>query len=245
MSVSLVTLNIEGNRHLDRFIPVLRELQPSVVCLQELYEVDCERIAHELGMTFVKYVPTVRVEKPSNYANMVPRGKWGIGLMTSLKVTNTETFTYGPFSDLKVFQEPNDPVPSLIVVELHDGEKTYTIATTHFTWSPGGQTTDRQLEDFERLKPILANYPELVLCGDFNAPRGREMFSLFETLFKDNVPKDVTTTIDNTLHYAGDKNLQLVVDSIFSTTGYQVSNVQVLSGVSDHMGIYASISQAT
>ncbi|MDQ5951411.1 MAG: hypothetical protein QG639_692, partial [Patescibacteria group bacterium] len=131
-----------------------------------------------------------------------------------------------------------------IVATVSEGGEEYRIATTHFTWSPAGNTTDAQREDFARLKAILLQYKDLVLCGDFNAPRGREMFSSFESLYKDNVPKEVTTTIDKDLHYAGDKNLQLVVDSIFTTPHYQVSEVKMLSGVSDHLGIFGVLSKS-
>lgn len=243
MAERLITLNIEGNKHFDRFLPVLKNLNPSIVCFQELYEVDCNYLAQELGMSAYQYLPTVKVEKPSDYENMRPRGNWGIGMMTKLDVKQWETFRYGPDSELKVFEQPNDPVPSIIIACLSNGKEEYQIASTHFTWSNHGEATDRQRQDFTNLQAILANYPELVLCGDFNAPRGREIFSLFETLFKDNVPAEVTTTIDNDLHYAH-KNLQLVVDTIFTTPGYQASNVQILNGVSDHMGIYAEISSS-
>ncbi|HEY5810705.1 MAG TPA: endonuclease/exonuclease/phosphatase family protein, partial [Povalibacter sp.] len=93
----------------------------------------------------------------------------------------------------------------------------------------------------QRLKRALAAYPDYVLCGDFNAPRGRPLFSLFtdELGLTDHLPPTVTTTIDPQLHRAG--ALQLVVDTIFSTPHYQVEDVQVLEGISDHKGILATL----
>lgn len=243
MSIKLITLNVEGDKHIHRFLPVLKDLNPDVVCFQELFEVDAPFIANELGMVTSKYVPTMSISQENKYGFNL-KGNWGIGIMTKLEVKESQVFQYGPFSELKVFQQPNDDIRSVIISTLSDGKNDYRIATTHFTWSPAGNITDAQREDFVRLKAILIQYEDLVLCGDFNAPRGREMFSLFEGLYKDNVPKEITTTIDKNLHYAGDKNLQLVVDSIFTTPHYQVKNVQVLNGVSDHMGIYGEIVKA-
>lgn len=240
MAIKLITLNIEGDKHIHRFLPVLKQHKADVICFQELFEIDCSWIAAELGMTQFKYVPTVKIEHENKYG-IAPKGNWGIALMTKLPVSAWNIDYYSDFNELKTFNEPNDNVRSVLFANLGDGEKEYRIATTHFTWSPGGKTTDLQRQDFARLKTILSQYQDLVICGDFNAPRGQEMFSLFEELFTDNVPKEITTTIDPTLHYAGHKNLQFVVDTIFSTPQYRVSNVQIVSGVSDHMGVMGMV----
>lgn len=239
MAEKLVTLNVEGDRHLDRFLAVLRELQPSIVCLQELFEVDVPRVVQELGMSEYRYVPTMMITE-ENRVQFPLKGNWGVALLTKLQVKSWEVFYYSQSSELRVFVEPNDSIRAVIVATLSDGVDEYRVATTHFTWSPDGKPSELQRQDFARLKAILAQYPELILCGDFNAPRGGEMFSLFEQLYTDNVPQDVTTTIDNEWHYAK-KDLQLVVDTIFSTPAYRVSNVQMLSGISDHLGVYGEV----
>lgn len=240
MPIKLVTLNIEGDKHINRFLPQLKKISPDVICFQEMFEADSEMIARELDMTQYKYVPTVKVEKENKYG-ISPRGNWGVCLMTKLTVKRWDVFHYSDFTEQKSFHEPNDVVRSVIVSILSYGENEYRVATTHFTWSPGGEATDLQRQDFARLKDVLNQYEDMVLCGDFNAPRGREIFNLFETLYHDSVPQEITTTIDPTLHYAGDLNLQLVVDTIFTSTHYQVSKVQVLKSLSDHYGIYGEV----
>jgi len=240
MPIKLMTLNIEGDRHLDRFLPVVHTINPDVICLQEVFEVNLERIATELQMTTVKFVPTVIAQQKNQY-HISPLGNWGVAIMTKLAVTDWQVERYSGFRDLKVFQLPNDDVRTIIIGHFSDGAAEYRIATTHFTWTPDGEVTDAQRQDFDRLKPILQRYPELILCGDFNSPRSKEMFGLFETLFKDNLPSEVMTTIDSSLHYAGHLNLQLVVDTIFSTPEYKVTDVQVVSGLSDHKGIVGMV----
>ncbi len=80
-----------------------------------------------------------------------------------------------------------------------------------------------------------------VLCGDFNAPRGGEIFSELAARYRDNIPAQYTTSIDASLHRAGD--LQLMVDGIFTTPEYQASSVLLHSGVSDHYAVTADITK--
>lgn len=239
MPISLLTLNVEGDRHNDRWLPVASGLNLDVLCLQELFKVDCDHIAQELQMWYV-FAPTVVIDETNRYG-FAPKGEWGVGLFSKLPVTSHEIEYYVGGTELKVHKEPNDPSRALISVTVRAEGKDYTIATTHFTWSPEGATTDVQLNDFEGLKKLLKAKKEYVLCGDFNAPRGKKMFNQFLQLgLKDNLPLEVTSTIDETLHYA-QKKLELAVDNIFTTPGYTVSDVQILKRVSDHKGISATI----
>lgn len=234
--LKLITLNVEGDRHLETFLAAFKVFQPAIVCFQEMFEVDIPQVMEELEMTSVKYVPTMTVTNPDNKVGFTPKGNWGVAIMTKLEVKKWEVFYYSESTEVKEFKEPNDSARALIVGTLIDGQQEYRVATTHFTWSSEGQATDLQREDFVRLQEILKQFPDLILCGDFNAPRGREIFSKFEELYHDNVPPETTTTIDSSKHYSG-KVIELVVDSIFTTPHYKVSDVQVISGVSDHMAI--------
>jgi hypothetical protein len=59
-------------------------------------------------------------------------------------------------------------------------------------------------------------------------------------MYKDNVPKEVDSTIDPVLHRA--KDIRYMVDGVFSTPAYKVSEVEVREGVSDHKAILAQVS---
>lgn len=89
----------------------------------------------------------------------------------------------------------------------------------------------------------LLDLTNIIFCGDFNAPRGRQIWSILSSKLKDNVPNEITTTIDGNIHRAG--NLQLVVDGLFTSSNYKVCDVQVISGVSDHCAIVAGIEHST
>ena len=239
MAIKLLTLNIEGDRHLDRVQKVIATHLPDIVCLQEVLEKDCPALA-AVGGCEVKYAVSTLMPAKERSGEARPRS-WGLAILTRVPVHRQIVVYYADDPRIRLFREPNDPRRVVIMTEFeHDGQP-YRIGVTHFTWSVGGDITAEQCADFARLKRVLQPYPDYVLCGDFNAPRGREMFSKFtdELGLIDNLPAHVTTTIDAQFHHAG--ALELAVDNIFSTPEYRVKDVRVLDGISDHKGILAMI----
>ncbi len=255
MSLKVCTVNIEGDRHLHRWPAVIKAEQPDVVCLQEVFEADMEYIELELGMSG-SFFPMMDINQVNKY-HISPRGKWGIALLTNLQVTSPSIseshlaavpvlynggvsgFYYAKSPKVLPFVLPNDASRVFAVgTVLKDGQE-YTVGTTHFTWSGKGETTDEQREDLQTFLNVLQQFPELVFCGDFNAPRGKEIFSELEKYYTDNLPKEIQTTIDLELHYAAP--LYLVVDTIFSTPQYQLTNVRTLQSVSDHNGVVGEV----
>ena len=59
MALSLMCLNIEGTKHLDRIIPFLKEHQPDVFCVQELLEDTIPQLEAVAG-PLCSYAPTMR-----------------------------------------------------------------------------------------------------------------------------------------------------------------------------------------
>ncbi len=118
----------------------------------------------------------------------------------------------------------------------------YRLCNTHFLWTPDGSTSDEQRQALSNMFELLENEKEFVLCGDFNAPRGREIFSTLAQKFKDNVPPEYTSSLDPVLHRAAP--LHLMVDGLFSTPGYNVTGVKMVGGVSDHCALVGHISRA-
>lgn len=242
MPLKLLTLNIEHDRHLDAVAQTMAAHLPDIVCLQEVFEKDCAQLA-AAGDYQVKYaISTLMPEGPAG--NTTPRS-WGLAVLTRVPVHNQTVAYYADDPRIRIFKERNDPRRVVLMTELwHEGQN-YKIGTTHFTWSKDGATTDEQRADFARLKQVLLPFPDYVLCGDFNAPRGGEMFALFtgELGLLDHLPPNITTTIDPNLHYAG--ALELAVDTIFSTPEYRMTDVQVLEGISDHKGILGLVERRT
>ena len=241
MPLKLLTLNIEHDRHLDRVAAAIATHSPDIVCLQEVFEKDCARLA-DVGDYQVKYAISALMPEGSK-GNTSPRS-WGVAVLTRVPVHRQTLAYYSEDPRIRIFKESNDPRRLVLMTEIEREGRFYRIGTTHFTWSMGGAATDDQRADFARLKQVLLPYPHYALCGDFNSPRGREMFARFtdELGLVDHLPADVKSTLDPKFHRV--PTLGLAVDTIFSTPEYRVTDVQVLEGLSDHKGILAQVERS-
>lgn len=233
MSFRIFTLNIEGDKHLDRFLPVAVAKKPHVVFLQEVFEVNMPVIQEKLGMKGWFY-PMVRIEDEHRYG-IAPLGAMGLGVFSNLPIQVSDYYYVGQSSEISIFTEPNSLNRVVACATIDD----YKLATTHFTWSPKGQFTKEQERDWQNLKSHLDTLGEYVLCGDFNAPRGGEMYQVLTTDLKDWVPPEIKSTLDHRWHYAG--KLDLVVDYFLSTSGYKVESVEAISNVSDHKALIGEV----
>jgi endonuclease/exonuclease/phosphatase family metal-dependent hydrolase len=235
LAIKLFSLNIEADRHLDRVRAAIAEHAPDIVCLQEVFEADCARLA-SIAEYRVKFALSSRMPR-----SLGAPADWGIAVLSRVPVRHEEIVCYSEDPRVRIFAAPNDPRRILVTTELDHLGGRYRICTTHFTWSEEGQISGEQIADFHRLEHKLTDYQDYVLCGDFNAPRGREMFAHFTDRLSliDHLPAHVSSTIDGRFHRAGDLNL--AVDTVFATEHYRVSEVQVIDGLSDHKAIIARI----
>lgn len=234
-SIKLITLNIERSKHLDLVLPFLEREQPDVVCLQELCSEDVERFSTVLGAQSYTEPLTIHT---------VDGGEcfFSIAIFSRLPVVGHEVkYYYRASETLSIFElgDRRTINRALLRCDIVKDEVTFRIGTTHFTWTPDGEADDVQREDIENLFTVLETEGDIVFTGDFNAPRGKEIFSRLAERYRDNVPPEYTTSIDGSMHRAG--ALPHMVDGIFSTPGYEVSDVRMVCGVSDHCALVAKV----
>ncbi len=233
--LKIVSLNIELDRHLDRILPFLKKEQPDVILMQEVLAKDISIFEETLGMKSIftglkllLHEGTVHEEKLVTFS--------------ALPIVKSYSAYYrGDGQHLPLIQEGEaaNMDRAILVVEVIKNNKQYCLVNTHFTWTPDGQPSEQQHQDLEALFQLLAPLPPFILCGDFNAPRGGPIFDAIGSRYKDNIPSDVTTTIDKNLHSAGD--LQLVVDGVFSTPQYHIESVKLFDNLSDHWAIVTKV----
>lgn len=236
--IKLVSLNIEMTRHFDRFIPFLEREEPDVIALQEVSEHDFPRLQKIFGMAG-KYEPMMRIIK-LRPGRTLGEGTLGLALFCRFPATFFVSQYSGAPGTVPDEQDDNQNVNGILLgVEFLLDEKKYVIATTHFTWTPDGQASPAQRIDVASLVRTLSAHPEIVFCGDFNAPRGREIWAELTSRYKDNIPLTCVSSIDPLLHRA--KNLRYVVDGLFSSPHYTVSDVRLVDGVSDHKAVVGTI----
>lgn len=243
MPLKLISLNIQGSYHFDKWIPFILKEKPDVLCLQEVFQKDFEMIKKKLGMSgklFLTSNKTVKSVKKINEvlarANTQPGGLEGVAILTNLPCT-IEGYFYvgeGKVPEFDLFAQ-KDRVLVYTTVEKDDTK--FSIATTHFTWSVNGSYDDNQMN---ALKSLLEfDFSDIIFCGDLNAPRGGEVYKQLVRHFKDNIPEDIDSTLDSKIHRKTD--LKLVVDYIFTTPNYKVEEIKVVEGVSDHKAVVALI----
>lgn len=240
--LNLLSVNIEGKRHLDKIERLIEQVRPVVVCMQEVFEDDIPRLIHTLtlglGKKVVTYFTPILLKKENDrtieFGNLIIstlptqayQEQYYLGGRDSLKMHRS-----GIFTDLAL-------VLSSVVVEKD--ETTFQIATTHFCKSESGNiTSDFQRMHIRGLLEKLEALNECIVCGDFNAPRGGEIFTMLANRYTDNINSMYTTSLDPDLHRAGP--LPYMVDGLFTTPEYKVTHMHFETGVSDHYAIVASI----
>jgi endonuclease/exonuclease/phosphatase family metal-dependent hydrolase len=239
-ALKIITLNIEGDNHLDKVIDFLQKEHPDVICLQEVLEKDINRLKINLDMDGI-YVPFKYIDKPNN-ARLTPGNKWGALLLSNLKINSPFVEYYEGAQDflpMHMEGEPNVCNRAILGVKIAKGDTVFQVITTHFTWSRDGETSSIQLSSLDNMLKLLNSKTDFILCGDFNAPRGKEIWGKLAHLYTDNVPSETTSTVDPNLHRV--KNIMYVVDGMFSTKAYSVRDASVIEGVSDHKAIVATV----
>lgn len=237
VKLTILTLNIEGDKHLPAVTRLIQNTKPDVACLQEVFDDDYRRFTKKFDMKG-KFLPTVYIDVPGK-PGFQKRGVFGVAILSRLPGTFEGTYYMKRRQkELPRFRgNPNAGHRALLWQTIGDGP---TIATTHFTWSKGGRATQKQRKELKTLMKLLNTIQPDILCGDFNAPRGGEIWTALTKRLVDNIPPEVTSTIDPRLHYT--KGLNIVVDGFFTKPGNRthVTSIKLVNGVSDHQAIVAT-----
>lgn len=237
MEIRILSLNIEGDKHLPQVIKLVKQEKPDVVCLQEVFEEDFKVFLDEFDMRGL-FTPMVFIDT-AGQPGFKKRGVFGVAMMSKL----TGKFGGGYYfkrrgQKLPVYGgRPNAANRALVWQKIDEGP---TVAATHFTWSKNGRTTQKQRSELKMLIKLLVDRvkPD-VLCGDFNAPRGQEIWSAISKRLVDNISPEAKTTLDSNLHYS--HGVKLVVDGFFTKPNGKltVKALRLINGVSDHLAISA------
>ncbi|MEK9151505.1 MAG: endonuclease/exonuclease/phosphatase family protein [Patescibacteria group bacterium] len=235
----LISINIEGEKHIGRVLDFIHREKPDVLCLQELLERDVPVFEKALDARGI-FAPMGIL--PIRDAEEII----GVGIFSRLPMSDRQSHHYARYGDrLRLWtDETANPVDRMLLSTTITVDATpYTIATTHFTWTPDGEATERQRKDLPALLAVLAEYDEILFCGDMNAPRGREIFDTIAKRYQDHIPPEYLTSLDPEFHRIKGKKHRMV-DGLFSSQHYRAEDVRLQSGISDHMAIIATIQKS-
>lgn len=242
INLRFISLNIQGDHHLNQVVNFFSQQKANVICLQEVFEADLALLAQAGDQKEIFFSPTVKINQENRY-HLSPRGAFGIAILSDQQfISKANLYYVGNQDQIPVFidGEPNSQNRVLAWVKVKAGQDDFTFATTHFTWSDQGQITSRQQADFIKLNQGLDQVGGCVLAGDFNTPRGGKLFDQLAQRYYDHIPQHINSTLDPQLHRVGEK-VHLVVDGLFSTPEYQFSTVELIKGISDHQAIFAKV----
>lgn len=241
--MKIISLNIEGDKHLERVLKFLIKQQPDVVCFSEVFENDAYYFASQLNMS---YIFAHQCYRPSLINKDLTVKTFGIALLSKNIISSCTHYIIGDERKIPRFQRSFDLnqkphnifLPAIIATISHDKLK-YNVTTTHLAVTPEGKTTEYQINHEKNLVQYLSKFSDMIICGDFNAPRGGEAFSYFAKIYKDNIPPKYVTSLDQNLHRV--KGLQRMVDCLFSTKKYKFDRISLVDDLSDHMAVVGNV----
>ena len=245
-AITLLSLNMHQDYHLETVTALITERATDVICLQETQKIFVEDIARRLGYDFLFSLRTYNASRDDG----AELREEGVALIwhPSLRLRDSSVIAYREKDQpvvKRLTDDPNDVRRTMLVATLLRGVQVFRIGTTHFTWTPDGSASEEQCGDMHRMLSALEVFHDeygIVFCGDFNAPRGGEILKMMSDVYTDNLPRSIVTTLDQALHRAAP--IFHAVDSIFCTKEYAVSDVAVVDGVSDHMALFAKVSKS-
>jgi len=245
--MKLVSVNIEGDKHLEHVLPFMERENPDVLCLQEVFEDTASKLASE-NYTYT-FLPMALKERDGALVAT------GVALLVrKILHTTFETLYYhttpGKLCVLDRDDQEHTVRHGIVFASIQEQEKTYRIGTTHFTWVERGEVVSSvQEQHMIHLLKEVSGIQQHVLCGDFNIPRHHNY--LYEKLtehYRDEIPSEYVSSLDKNLHRHGtdpDKAHlfdQFMVEYIFSQPPYMITDVRLEFGISDHAAIVGEVS---
>jgi endonuclease/exonuclease/phosphatase family metal-dependent hydrolase len=245
----LLTLNIEGDKHLERIRPFIAEENPDIVCLQEAFRDDAQEL---LGSEFqIEFLPMCLKERKNGAL-----AQWGVAVATRTPAQQVireyyqqQTTTLVPYDGITIHTKRKTTWLGVVGVVIADGDKKLTVFTTHFTWTPDGASNEYQASDMKGLLSFLETQEPHVLCGDFNIPRKQnDIYPILAAHYTDHVPQEYETSMYLPLHRTKDDPVEgprvasYMVDYILSTPDtYTIPPVVMQGNVSDHCALMTTI----
>ncbi len=225
MSIKFLQLNVEKKAHLENVSNFLKENDFDVCCFQEMYEEDAKFLSEQYGYF---YVATSGKHKYGDSPVVFSKTPFACTIEEFLMGTD-ERYWNGEGGNFM-----------LLDVDVEVSGVNYKILNTHLPVNyPGNVISEYQKDCYKKLKQVLDQRKEFLFLADTNSPRGTFIFDDLAKNYKDNIPQSLSSTLDPILHRA--KDIEYVVDSVFSTKNYEVSGVQIHEGLSDHKGIIGTL----
>lgn len=240
--MKLISLNMEGERHVEHILPFLAAEAADVVCLMESPQL----FQHHLNVLGYQtsFVPNLIRERRGLTLTE------GLTFASRTPHTTSVEYYHGTPEMVSVYQGKEETVANPVLIGRIDAaDGPFTIATTHVMVTKHGLPDEHQRTGIGRLLQLMQTYEPHVLCGDFNMPRGyNELYEEVTQRYHDAVPPEYASSLDRDLHRLGnDPHLTdpifdaFMVDYVFTQPPYTADDVSLRFGVSDHAAVVAHV----
>lgn len=173
MLIKLVQLNIWVGELLDNSIAWLKEQDPDILCLQEVYNETNEslpekfrllsKVQKELGMPFVNFAPAME------YVTSEGKFVQGNAILSKFPIASFKAHFFDiPFKEFKKTDNPEYTPRNVQEVQIDLRGKVLNVFNLHGIWGKHGDDTERRLSMVEKILMLMKDKTPSVLCGDFN-----------------------------------------------------------------------------
>lgn len=248
--MKLININIEGDKHFDTVLPFLEKERPDILCLQEVYRKDLHHFeSHNFQSAFLPITRKMLQDRTEEL---------GIALMidtASVMIENIESqYYHDPSGELRNFDTDHKNLTvnnAVLIGTLSVSGELFTIATTHFTWTPDGSIpNDYQRDDMGRFLTYMKTVAPHCVIGDLNIPRNHNpLYEELLTHYRDAIPNTYTSSLDREKHrLATDPEKahlfsDYMVDHLLIQELYRAEDVRLEFGISDHAAIVATLNK--
>lgn len=243
--MKLISLNVEGNNHLERVIPFIKKESPDCIALMEAPQF-VEETLSDMGYTTSFSEMNIRTMNGQTFSE-------GVLVATKASHTSSEHYYYHAPDRGGAFDPQNHRNTISNVCRSTTftvDNESYTVVATHVMDTKNGLVDEHQRAGMQALLAHLHTLSSHVLCGDFNMPRGYNV--LYEEViehYKDTVPSTYKSSLDRNLHRLGNVDIdepifdEYMVDYIFTQPPYDASDVHLEFGISDHAAVIGTITK--
>lgn len=206
--LSLLSLNIEGQKHFDLVKKLIGERKSDVVLFQEVFQPDLEEFSSQLGYKNSLFSPMYR--KPYLVGNTTGFVPMGLGLMTSSAIISSEAHYYVGNGDLPVPDYEKTKIALLPRVltftEVEKGGVSFNLANTQFTWTPDGKPTSDQFQNIEKVIDILRLYQLRQKTSSVNSRMNTSLNTALAVRLRGNYSDLIGVEFDRDFVLVGDFN---------------------------------------
>jgi endonuclease/exonuclease/phosphatase family metal-dependent hydrolase len=172
--MKLLQLNIWEGRLLRQIIPFIEEIQPDILCLQEVFSCEeyiekptrmfssFEHIFKSTGHQYFHYSPEFKMDVENKAVT------YGVAIISAFPLTKTKTFhTHDPHASNEKYKS-NKGILQAAEITVGKDQK-MTVFNLHGYWEPNSHGSETTVECMKKVADITSEYKgPIILSGDFN-----------------------------------------------------------------------------